>query len=139
MICKNTPGCHHVRLKLLNSPKMEESLDTCLVHIYLISSALLWRRKLRPLALGSFRIASAIVSRFGHVPHLIPAILRYFQISFSADLLMFFFQSFCFHAEGTMNEVVDPVHAISVSHCLSNGPILLFSTVLPPPINWLIW
>ena len=55
---------------------------------------------------GRYMITLALVSPFGHVPHLIRAILRSFQISyFSTDLLMsflLFFQSFCFHTESTM-------------------------------------
>ena len=34
-----------------------------------------------------------------------------------------------------MNEVVDPLHGIPVSFCLSYRPLILFSKVLLPPCN----
>ena len=83
---------------------------------------------------GSCRIALALVRPFGHVPHLIHAILRYFPISyFSTDLLM----SFSYSSSNLSvlmrrvqwNLVVDPLHGIPVSYCLSYGPLILFSKV----------
>ena len=49
------------------------------------------------------------------------------------DFLLFFLPPFRSRAEGTMNDVVNPLHGISVSYCLSHGPLFLFSKVLPPP------
>ena len=75
---------------------------------------------------GRYRITLALVRPLGHVPHLIRAILRSFLIYyFSTDL----FDIFCSHAEGTMNEVVDPLHGIPVYYCLSYGPLIIFSKV----------
>ena len=60
-----------------------------------------------------------LVSPFGYVPHLIRVILRSLQISyFSTDVFVLLFRSFCSHAEGTMNKVVDPLHGVSVSYYL---------------------
>ena len=41
--------------------------------------------------------------------------------------------SFCSQAEGTINEVVDPMHGIPVPYCISYELRLSFSKVLPPP------
>ena len=73
---------------------------------------------------ASYRITLALVRPFGHVPHLIRVIFRSFQICyFSTDVFfLLFFQSFCSHAEGTMNKVVDPLHGVPVSYCLFRLP-----------------
>ena len=83
---------------------------------------------------GKFRITSALARPFGHVPGLTCAIFRSFQIyCFSTDLLMYFTYS-SFNLSVLMrriqwNLVVDPLHGIPVSYCLSYGPLLLFSKV----------
>ena len=80
------------------------------------------------------RITLTLVRPFEHVPDLIRAILRSLQISyFSTDLLMSFSYSF-FNLSVPMrrvqwNLVVDPLHGILVSYCLSYGPLILFSKV----------
>ena len=57
---------------------------------------------------GIFRITLALVRHFGHVPHLIRAILRYFQIPYFTDLQTYFSYSLNLsvlmrsHAEGSM-------------------------------------
>ena len=83
---------------------------------------------------GRYRITLALVGPFGHVPHLIRAILRSFHISFiSTDLLMSFsyssFNLFVLMRRVQWNAVVDPLHGIPVSYCLSCGLLILFSKV----------
>ena len=73
------------------------------------------------------------VRAFGHVPHHIRAILRSFLISyFSAVLLMFsltLLSIFQFSCGVQWNLLVDPLHGIPVSYCLSYGPFISFSKV----------
>ena len=49
-----------------------------------------------------FRITLALVRPFEHIPHLIRATLRSFQISYFSDAFFLFFQFFCSYAEGTI-------------------------------------
>ena len=76
-----------------------------------------------------YRITLALVRPFEHVLHLICAILRSFKISYlSTNLLMSLFCS-SFNLSLQLNLVVDPLHGIPVSYCLSCGPLILYSKV----------
>ena len=82
---------------------------------------------------GRYRITLALVRPFGHVPHLIRAIIRSFQITYSTNLLMSFFCS-SFNLSVLVRRVqwnlaVNPLHGIAVPYCLSYRPLILFSNV----------
>ena len=98
---------------------------------YWISSDLYQEEELRPP--GRCRITLALVKPFGHVPDLIRAILRYFQISDSStDMLMSFLtlpSIFVLMRRVQWNMVVHPLHEIPVSYCFSCGLLILFSNV----------
>ena len=88
---------------------------------------------------GIYRITLALVRPFGNV-HLIRAIVRSFQISYiSTDLLMYFsYSSFnlsVFMRRIQWNLVVNPLHEIPVSYCLSCGLLILFFKVFYASLN----